>query len=53
MPRTKCIKQDSKTDNKSENTYRIRINDTDVRIRFSGESSINARLASAFGAMLK
>ena len=52
MYRTEDIKQESKTDDKVDQTYRIRINDTVVRISFTGSDSLNSRLASAFNAMM-
>ena len=52
MYQTESFKQDNKTDNKEDHSYRIRINDTVVRISFCGESSLNTRLASAFNAMM-
>lgn len=56
MNQTEEIKQDCKTENNTDNrsapSYRVKINDTDVVIRFTGSDSLNSRLASAFSAML-
>ena len=52
MNHTEDSKQDNKTDNQADQTYRIRINDTIVQISFNGSDSLNTCLASAFSAML-